>query len=314
MTGLDDMYLFKNVVECGGLSAAARRFSIPKSTVARRISELETRLGVKLFHRGARSFQLTNFGADCYETCSKMAAEADKVLAMAERSRLKPAGFLHVICPPLLGSLLVEGIAAEFAAAAPDVRLHLEETTGKYDPRSAQADFVIFPAFNPLQDSTLVARKICTSPYILVARPDVVQASHDSSASELLKSVNCLGLGGRDSEWVWTLRRERETMKFRFVPAFSTTLPTALLQATRRGLGVASLPRVLCGEDLENGTLVNVLPDWTPQPVSFFAIYPSGRTMTVAARKFLDLLLEHLPRMIQLGHTTGPKFAITTMD
>jgi DNA-binding transcriptional LysR family regulator len=299
MTGLDDLYLFKSVVDADGLSAASRRLNIPKSTIARRLAELETQLGMKLFHRGARHFQLTNFGAICYERCTLMAAEADEVFALAERARHTPAGALHVICPPLLGSLLVDGIAADFAAAAPDVRLHLEETTGIFDPRTANADLVIYPAFKALPDSALVARKISTSPYLLVAHPEVLKDRQDISDPQALRSLKCLGLGGRDTNWVWDLRRGKDVVQVRFEPIFTTTLPTALLQAARRGLGVACLPAPLCKEDLARGNLVAVLEDWVPEPVSFFAIYPSSRTITAATRKFLDLLLEPLPAMIQ---------------
>jgi len=65
MHGLDEMYLFRSVVDCGGLSAAGRRLGIAKSTVARRIADMEIRLGLPLFHRGTNRFALTNFGAEC---------------------------------------------------------------------------------------------------------------------------------------------------------------------------------------------------------------------------------------------------------
>lgn len=298
MTGLDDLYLFKHVVDADGLSAAARRLNIPKSTIARRMTELETQLGMKLFHRGSRQFQLTNFGAICYERSAQMSAEADEIFALAERSRQKPAGTLHVICPPLLGSLLIDGIAADFAVAAPDVRLHLEETTGIYDPRTANADLLIYPAFKDLPDSALVARKICASPYMLVAHPDVIKNGPEITEPQSLRLLKCLGLGGRDTDWLWKLRCGQKVTEVRFDPVFTTTLPTALLQATRKGLGVASLPVRLCNEDLASGRLVPVLGDWSPEPVSFFAIYPGSRTITAATRKFLDLLLERLPAMI----------------
>ena len=295
MHGLDDMYVFKCVMDCGGVSAAGRRLSIPKSTIARRIADLEKRLGVQLFHRGSRKFTPTNFGTECYESCAKMALEADKILAMADRSRQKPAGLLHVICPPVLGSKWVEALAAEFAAAAPDVRLHLEEAIGVFDPRAAQADLIVYPSFGPLHDAAIVARKIFTSPYVLVANPEIFKRRTMLREPQSLKTMKCLGLGSRGADWTWVLRRGRDVVKFCFEPSFSTTSLSALLEAARRGLGVASLPAVLCEDDLSTGRLVRVLEDWNPQPVSVFAIYPSNRALTVAARQFLDLLVESLP-------------------
>ena len=292
MHGLDDMYVFKCVMDCGGVSAAGRRLSVPKSTIARRLADLEKRLGVPLFHRGSRTFAPTNFGTECYESCAKMALEADKILAMADRSRQKPAGLLHVICPPVLGSTWVEALAAEFAAAAPDVRLHLEETVGVFDPRAAQADLIVYPSFGPLHDAAIVARKIFTSPYMLVANPELFKSRTMPPDPQSLKMIKCAGLGSRGSDWAWVLRRGREVAKFCFEPSFSTTSLSALLEAARRGLGVASLPTLLCEDDLSTGRLIRVLEDWSPQPVSVFAIYPSHRALSVAARQFLDLLVE----------------------
>ncbi|BAI74218.1 transcriptional regulator (plasmid) [Azospirillum sp. B510] len=298
MHGLDDMYLFKCVVEAGGLSAAGRRLGMPKSTLARRIGELEERLGLKLFHRGARQFTPTNFGIECFEHCKTIASEADKLLVMAERARRSPSGFLHVVCPPVLGAVLVEALAAEFLASAPGVRLHLEESFGIFDPRGVQADLVIFPSFTPLPDASLVARKILTSPYILVAHRDFLARNGHPADPADLKPMNCLGLGSRSSDWVWTLTRGDRTEVVRFEPRFSTTLPTAVLQAVHRQLGIASLPEALCLNDLRSGDLVRVLDGWYPQPVTIYAIYPNNRTLTVAARQFLDLLVLRFPELL----------------
>jgi DNA-binding transcriptional LysR family regulator len=297
MRGLDDMYVFKTVVDHGGLSAAGRHLHVPKSTLARRIVELEGRLRAPLFHRGARRFVLTTFGRECYEQCSKVVAEADKVFAMADRIRDVPAGSLHVICPPLLGEVLIEQLAAEFAIAAPEVRLHLEATTSVYDPRSVSADLVIYAAFEKLPDADVVARKIFTSEFALVAHPRALAGAPPIVTPEALKHFDCLGLGPKSSEWIWRLKHGRETRMVPFQPRFSTTQLSALRQAARQGLGIAALPLLLCAEDIEHGRLVRVLEGWEPPPVTIFAIYPSGRALTTAARRFLDLMIKRLPHI-----------------
>lgn len=298
MLGLDDMYLFRSIVDCNGLTGAARQLSIPRSTVSRRIADLEKRLGAQLFLRNAREFTLTNFGAECYTHCARLAVQADRVLAMAERARKTPVGTLHVVCPPVLAAMLLDGIAVEFAEASPEVRLHLEETASIYDPRTVRADLVIYPAFGDLPDSSLVARKLFTSPYQLVAHPDLLRV-RPIETPEDLKSVRCLGLGGRGTEWRWVLKRGREQVTHRFDPVFSSTLPTGLLQAVQRGFGVASLPVYLCAAELRAGRLAPVLPEWKPTPVKFYAIYPSSGSLTAATRNFLDLLVKRLPEVLR---------------
>lgn len=299
MNGLDDMYLFRKVVECGGISATSRRLGLAKSTLARRIGELETRLGLQLYHRDSRRFVLTSFGSECYQHCVRLANEADKVLALAERTRAQPTGVLHVICPPVIGSAIVDALAVEFAASVPDVRLHLEETMGIYDPRETLADFVIYPSFTALPDSTLVARKIMSSPYILAVRPDVLGVRPSPKEPDDLEDIPCIGLGSRGTEWKWRFRKGRQVQSYRFAPVFTTTLPSALLHAAMQGLGVASLPTALCRRAFDDGRLMPLLEDWVPDPVTLYAVYPSSRALTTAARQFLNLLLERLPVLLK---------------
>ncbi|TRL42442.1 LysR substrate-binding domain-containing protein [Rhizobium straminoryzae] len=298
MNGLDDMYLFRKVVECGGISAAARRLGVAKSTLARRVGELETRLGLPLYHRDSRRFGLTNFGAECYQHCVRLANEADKVLALAERARAYPTGVLHVVCPPVIGTAIVDALAVEFAASVPDVRLHLEETMGIFDPRETMADFAIYPSFTPLADTSLVARKIMTAPYILAARPDVLEGRAIPKSPEELQGLRCIGLGSRGTEWKWRFRKGRHVQTHRFAPVFTTTLPSALLSAARQGLGIASLPVALCRRPFDEKQLIPLLEDWAPDPVTIYAVYPSSNALSNAARQFLNLLLERLPKLM----------------
>jgi DNA-binding transcriptional LysR family regulator len=298
MNGLDDMYLFRKVVECGGISAAARRLGIAKSTLSRRIGDLETRLGLPLYHRDSRHFGMTNFGSECYQHCVRLANEADKVLALAERTRAHPTGVLHVVCPPVIGAGIVDALAVEFAASVPDVRLHLEETMGIFDPRETLADFVIYPSFTPLPDTSLVARKILTASYVLAARPDVLEGRPLPKEPSELNDIRCAGLGSRGTEWKWRFRKGRQIQTHRFAPTFTTTLPSALLQAACQGLGAASLPAALCRRAFEEKLLIPLLEDWAPDPVTIYAIYPSSRTLTTAARQFLNLLLDRLPKVL----------------
>lgn len=299
MIGLDDLELFRNIVDCGGLSAAARRLGIAKSTLSRRMAALEDRLGQPLYHRNTRRFRLTNFGAEIHRHCVGMATEAEKVFALAERMRQQPAGMLHVICPPVIGSAVVDALAVEFAASAPGVRLHLEETIGVFDPRTTLADFIIYPSAGPLPDSALIARRIMSSPHLLAAHPDVLLGRPEPLEPSDLAGFPCMGRGDRGTDWHWTLHRKTRVERIDFDPVFTATLPSAMLQAARHGLGIASLPEAICQDDMRSGRLVRILPDWQPEPMHMYAIFPNSKELTAAARHFLDLLIERLPRFIQ---------------
>lgn len=298
MKSVDELYVFKMVVDCGGISKASRRLNVSKSTLARRLVDLETNLGVPLFHRGPREFVLTSFGRECYRQCVKVVRETDRVFEMADRAANTPAGFLHVVCPPLLGAVIVDELAAEFANAAPKVRLHLEETAWLLDPRLVSADLVIYVTFEPLPDIDLVARRVASVPYVLVARPSVLQNQPAPASPADLVNFDAIGFGTKSTQWAWELGREKETYRVEFAPRFSTTQLTALMTAVRQGIGVAAVPATLCEQDIQSGDLVEVLRPWVPRSAEIFAVYPSRRTLSVAAQQFLELINERLPSLI----------------
>lgn len=299
MKGLDDLYLFHQVVECGGIAAAARAQGLPKSTLARRIAMLEDRLGTPLFHRGPRRLVLTNFGRECHAQCVKLAQEAERIFAMAERVSEALCGSLHVVCPPQLGQLVLEAIAMDFLADAPGVRLHLEETNTILDPRRISADFVFHASFEPLSNVDVVARRVLHSPYALVAASAYVEGRPPVKHPQDLRAWDGIGLGSKGHAWSWRLSRGRERVVVPFTPRVSTSELSAALAAVRRGLGLAALPLPLCEADLRAGRLLHVLPQWAPSPVNVYALYPSGRTLTMAARQFLSLVERELPRRLQ---------------
>lgn len=300
MKGLDELYAFKAVVDCGGISAASRQLDLPKSNLARRLADLERRLGMPLFHRGPRRLVLTSFGRECYTQCSRVVWEAEKVFEIADRARQTPSGSLHVICPPLLGALVIERLAAEYMEAAPRVRLHLEETAWILDPRLVSADLIIVGTFEPLPDLDVIARRIVTCPYRLVAHPRILEKRTPRAPQELTE-IDGIGFGPKTTAWTWRLRKGKENVSLPFDPRFSTTQLSALIQAARQGIGVASIPSAVCDEDIASGRLVTVLDGWTPPAADIYAVYPSRRALSMAAEHFLGLIERRLPILLDSG-------------
>ncbi|MDH7794156.1 MULTISPECIES: LysR substrate-binding domain-containing protein [unclassified Beijerinckia] len=303
MRGLDDLYLFKFVVDNGGFAAVSRRLHQPKSTVARRIAELERQLGSPLLHRGSsKRFALTAFGQECYAHCVKLAEQADGIFALADRNAAEPSGSLHVICPPLLSHMFIEQWAVEFAEIAPKVHLHLDATTAIFDPRAVAADMIIYGALSELPDSDLTAKKLLTTPYGLVASPGCAARQPLISDPQGLTKCDCLGFGSKTMDWRWSLTKGRKTESVRFAPRFSSTQLSALHTASLRGLGIAALPLPGCEDQLADGRLVRILPEWSPPDANIFALFPSRRALSAAASQFLDFVTM---RLREVGSSVG---------
>ncbi|NYT67769.1 LysR family transcriptional regulator [Pusillimonas noertemannii] len=290
MQNLDDIHLFRLVNEHGSFSAAGRKLNIAKSTLARRVRALEERLGGPLFHRTGRRFVLTNFGADCLAQCERIIQETEQLFLLADRARNAPSGFLHIVCPPMLGEEVLDQLASQFAAQSPEVVLHIDTSTETLDPRHVTADLIIYPTFDVLPDTDIVARKLVEVPYLLVASPSLFKAGRMPATPDELARLPCLGLGNKTARWSWKLKRGGQIRRIPFKPRLSSSQLATLRHAALSGLGVAALPLPACRADLESGRLVRVLEGWQPPPVQLYALYPSSRALTKAARLFLKMI------------------------
>jgi len=311
MQNLDDIHLFRLVNEHGSFSAAGRKLNIAKSTLARRVRALEERLGGPLFHRTGRRFVLTNFGAECLAQCDRIAEETEQLFRLADRARNTPSGFLHIVCPPLLGEQILDQLASQFAARSPEVVLHIDTSTEMLDPRHVTADLIIYPSFDALPDTDIVARKIVEVPYLLVGSPSLFKDGGMPATPDELTGHPCLGLGNKTARWSWKLKRGSQIRRVPFKPRLSSSHLATLLHAALFGLGIVALPLPSCQDDLAAGRLVTVLDDWQPPPVQLYALYPSSRTLSKAARLFLKMVEAGL---MQMDLHTNPPLAPLRAD
>jgi DNA-binding transcriptional LysR family regulator len=122
MQDLNDLYFFSKVVEHEGFAAASRVLGIPKSTLSRRVSLLEERLGARLLQRSTRRFAVTEIGQDYYRHCLAMVAEAEAAQEAVERVQAEPQGLIRVSCPVMLSLTSVAPLVSRFLVEYPRVQ------------------------------------------------------------------------------------------------------------------------------------------------------------------------------------------------
>lgn len=288
MGTVDDLTLLVEIIEAGSLSAASRKTGIPKSSLSRRIGDLESQLGVHLVHRGPRNFAPTEIGLSIYERSQKIREELVAIRALAEDRTNRPAGMLRISCPAVLSEILVTDFAIQFAETYPDVRLTLDNTKGTFDPKIDHYDLAIHPVREDLADSELICQKLATTPYRLVAAPALMARIGPRTSPVDLEGLPGVGWGADGFMARWRLLGVNDaTAEINLKLSFSANNLNIIRQAALRGLGLARLPMPMCDADLIDGRLVLPLPDWAPPPVTFYALYPSRRSLTVAGRLFL---------------------------
>jgi DNA-binding transcriptional LysR family regulator len=291
MRDLNDLYFFVQAVDHGGFAPAARSLGMPKSRLSRRIALLEERLGARLVQRTTRRFVVTEIGQEYYRHCVAMLIEADAADEAIARVRSEPRGLVKVSCPSALVYFHVGDMLGRFMAANPQVEVHLECTNRSVDVISEGFDVALRSRFPPLEDSDLVMRVLGDSRHRLIASPALLSKQSHPMVPADLAALPSVDLGPPQGEHVWSLDGpDGAQARVPHRPRLVVDDMVALCFAARNGVGVAQLPTMMIGDELESGRLVDVLPQWAPRSRIVHAVFPSRRGLLPSVRALIDHL------------------------
>lgn len=286
----NDLLIFARVIEAGSFSRAAERLGLPKSTVSRRITQLETRLGERVMQRTTRRLMLTEFGEQLLEHARQVAAEVDFVMALSQHRQARPSGRLRVSMPGDFATLLLTDMLAAFIALHPAVSLELDLSPRRVDLLGENFDVAVRVGELP-DDALLVARKIAVLPIGLYAAPGYLAERGDPSAPDDLAQHDALRLLGRNGEAAgWTLLRD--SRQWQGVPPGRATANSLelLVKLACVGVGVAAVPDYFAAPSVRCGELRRVLPGWCLPAQTVWAVFPGRRLMPAKTRAFIDML------------------------
>lgn len=308
MQDLNDLAYFAAVADHGGFAPAGRALDMPKSKLSRRISLLEERLGVRLFHRTTRRFALTDTGHALLAHAHAMLAEAEAAEALVMEASSAPRGTVRLSCPPALLQAAVGEMLTRFLNAWPQIRLHIQATNRPVDVWEGGVDFALRVrapgAPLPLEETVKV---LAVSPHLLVAAPSLLTSAMPPSVPDDLLALPALSLGQRTDGHVWTLwNGAGERAQIPHVPRMVVDDVAVLRCAARAGSGCASLPLMMIHEDLKRGDLLQLLPGWKLEPGQVQAVFASRRGMRPAVRQLLDALAEEFAQMVKDGRCLSP--------
>lgn len=289
MQDLNDLYYFAKVVEAGGFAAAGRALGIPKSRLSRRILELEARLGVRLLARSTRRVALTDVGERYYRQCQAVLAAAEMAEETALQWTAEPRGRVRLSCPVLMSEAVVGPLLPAFLAAHPRVQLELVVTNRRIDLIEEGVDLAIRVRARGDEDPSLVARWLRPMPSFLVAAPTLLAGAPIETPEDLAR-VPVLGAVASDRKVHLELTRGGEVEEVALEPRLGTADFGLRKRAALAGLGVTILPRESCATELESGSLVRVLPEWSLPEAHLVLAYPHRRGLLPAVRALIDHL------------------------
>jgi DNA-binding transcriptional LysR family regulator len=289
---IDDLLLLAQVQRAGSLSAAARHLDLPKATLSRRLSALESSVGARLFVPGASRLTLTELGEQLAERAARHhddIAETREWLASRDAT---PQGRLRVSVPAEFAMLVLAQSFARFVRRYPQVELEIDTTPRRVDLFNEPYDVAV--RMGTVDEPDLVARQfmlleraLYASPVYLQARP-APQAPADLAEHDFVVLSQAKGMYKR-------LQSGRQTAEIDLSGPLESNSIGLVLSLTRAGGGIGSFPYGMVASDVEAGTLVRVLPDWNYEPLPVTLLTASRRLMPAKTRAFIDHLFETAP-------------------
>ena len=286
----NDLLLFARVVEEGSFSRAAERMGMPKSTLSRRLTALESQLGERLLLRTTRKLTVTDFGHSVLTHAQQVTSEVEAAQALAQHRQVEPSGRLRVSMPSDMGNDVLGPMLAEFIAKFPAISIELDLSPRRVDLIGENFDVAIRIGDLP-DDASLAARRLALFSVGLYASPDYVARRGAPPEPEALMEYDTLRLLGRNGEpSPWSL--SREGMDWEGTPPGRATAnsPELLLRLSRLGAGITMLPDHYAAPYMQNGELIQVLPDWSLPAIPVWAVFPGRRLMPTRTRVFLDAM------------------------
>ncbi len=292
---LDAMRVFVTALEEGSLARAGRRLGRSPAAVTRAITSLESHVGAQLLHRTTRRLQLTESGERYAVVCRRVLLDLEEADLSMAGDQAAPRGVLTVTAPVMFGTRILRPVVGEFLRAHPAVQIRfllLNRMTNLIDEG---IDVALRIA--PLQDSSLVAirigevrRVLCAAPKYLACRPPLTTLAH-------LAHHDCIGIEPTNPNDVWSFPPAvggRVSRAIRIRPRLMVNTDEAAVSAAIDGEGIVRIFSYKIQREVEDGSLIILLPDDEPPPVPVHLVASPDRLALAKVRAFIDFAAARL--------------------
>lgn len=289
----EELAAFVAVVEANGFSTAAKILGRDPTILSRRISQLESRLGVRLLSRTTRSVALTEVGTIYYGRVRALLDELDSASLEASNLASSPQGLLRVSLPSTFGRQWVSPLLSGFINKHPKIKIDARFSDRVVDLVAENFDVAI--RVGSLRNSTMKAKKIASFKYILTASPEFISKYGLPNTPDDLERFSCLGFTNFSFWPEWKLVNGNARTTVRPECPFMTDNSEAMLSAAIDGIGIALAADWLAGPAIRDGRLQNILPGWEGDLAGgVYAIMPPGRLVPTKTRLFVDEITESI--------------------
>ncbi len=298
MTAFDDLTLlraFVAIVECGSISAGARRLKIPQPTLSRHLRTLEERCDGTLLRRDTHQMALTQAGQRLLADAMAVLAHADEADQRLRADQTALSGHLRLFATIDCGQSVVTRLVSRFLQLHPKVTAELALTNRPLHMIQEGCDAGILPG--RITDESVVTCPAGMITLHLAASPALIKGRPVARKPTDLKNWPWLALAGTQ---FWSAKeiklqgRGGAEQALRISPVLISEGVTSVREAAREGLGVAVLPDWLIREDIQKGRLVRVLPKWKARDLPIHVVYAGNRRLPARVRAFVDFAVKYM--------------------
>ncbi len=292
MGQLEDLRTFVRIVEYGSIGKAAEQAGIAKSAMSRKLRLLEERLQVVLISRTTRQWSLTEAGREYYERGLGVISAYDEFEANISQENTDIKGEIKLSVPLYFGKVSLSTHLLEFSKLYPAVHLDVEFSDRLVEVVDERFDLVV--RISKLEDSSLIARKLCETRHIYCASPEYLLNHPKIMEPQDFQAHRIIQFGStKRPRWIFNSSNNKK-ISVSLKSSMNSHDGAFLIEAAEEGLGIVRVPDFLARSSLASGKLVEILESYKLTPRGIYIMYPTTRYLPQRTRVLLDYLREHI--------------------
>jgi DNA-binding transcriptional LysR family regulator len=295
MDRLEAMRVFCTVVEAGSFASAANKLEQSTSAISRWVAQLESHLQVRLLNRTTRSISLTESGQAYYDRCTQWLHELESIESTVSQQALNPQGTLKITTSFGFGLSHLAPALAACRERYPDLQFNVSLSGRIVD--LVEEGFDLALRIGTTGSQHVVARPIGKTRLVYIASPKyLAQAAPLEHPADLCQHV-CMTYEHDVDQRVWTfIDKEGQSHNIRIAGSLHSDNGDFLAEIAAQGMGITCTPCFVAKPHLDAGRVVKILPDYTTEYSTIYAVYPHRKHLSAKVRAFISFFEDWLQR------------------
>ena len=288
MDKLNAISVFCKVIETQSFTQAANQQNISVAMASKLVSQLEEHLKTRLLQRTTRKIVPTEAGMLYYQRCQAILLDLSEADSSISNMATSLQGNLLISVPRDFGLLYISPNLPKFIELHPNLHVEIEFEDKRVDLVAEGYDLALRIGY--MQDSSLVARKISSSPMHFVASPSYLEARGIPLTPDDLEYHQGLLYKSSLNQVHWQSTKANQIQRYKIQSKVVSNNGMALLEMTKAGLGISNAPDFFVKDALASGDLVEILSEYKQKPLDIYVVYPNRRHLPAKVRAFIEFL------------------------